>query len=73
MPKYTVRVTRSFEEETVDLEVEADRWEAAKAEAIKEAKSDPGMYFGVDPDPEFYVASMDDDEEASRVEDEDIQ
>ena len=63
MPKYTVRVTRSFEEETVDLEVEADSWEQAKTEAVKEAKSDQGLYFEPDPRPEFYVASMDDDEE----------
>lgn len=31
MPKYTVRVTRDFEEATVDLEVEAEGWEAEYA------------------------------------------
>lgn len=69
MPVYLVRVTRDFVEETVDLEIEADSWEAAKTKAIKEAKSDPGMYFGVDPDPEFYVSSMDDDEVGAVIED----
>lgn len=71
MPKYTVRVTRAFEEDTVDLDIEAHNWEEAKAEAIKEAKSDPGMYFGGVPNPEFYVDMVDDDEEAA-LEDEDV-
>ncbi len=66
--KYLVRVTRSSDEEWADVPVEADDWEKAKKKAIAEVILDPNKWFGDPPMPRYYVAYMDDDEEASMEE-----
>lgn len=61
MPKFNVRILRSYEEEFVDIDVEASSAEAAKNKALKEARSNACLYFGATPEPEYSVDSCETD------------
>lgn len=69
MPKYEIRITRHPDGETADFVVEAATWEEAKERACNQACSDPDAFDQPDK-PSYYVAGIDDDEEAARLEDE---
>ena len=68
MPRYEIRVTRNLDGEYVDIDIEEESWEAAKASAISEAKANSETYFPVLPEPEFGVEPMDDDESSHILE-----
>lgn len=69
MPDFLITVTQYAAEETVELAVRADTYEEAKALAIEEARLNHDQYFGHEPSYYFDVDSMDDDEEATTLED----
>lgn len=63
MPKYSVRVLRTYPEDDVDLDVEADTPEEASDKAEAEAKARCDYLFGATPDPSIHVdPSMEPDE-----------
>jgi hypothetical protein len=51
--QYEVRVYRRYDEEYVDLEIEATSEEEAKELAEKDAVANKSLYFGETPEPSF--------------------
>lgn len=54
---YEVRVSRSFEEEYLDIEVQASSEEEAEQLALAEAKAKPHLYFGAGGSPSYRAES----------------
>ncbi len=57
--KYSVRVTRTYPEEFVDLEIESESEEEAAQLAESDAELNEVLYFGDSPDPVFEAESDD--------------
>jgi hypothetical protein len=69
MPKFEVRVQRTYHEEWVDLEIEAATSSEAEEKALNEAKTDANLLFGAISDPYFEVTDIEPIEEEDNATD----
>lgn len=58
MPRYIVRVERTYEEEWVDIEVDARSAADARCQAQAEARATACTYFGPPPEPSYNVCEI---------------